>query len=158
VFEGELTERRQSTQIKAFHALFAFGGNVEEYMHLIIPIIVKACERSDASTPLRIAAVQTIDGLSRKVNFSDHASRVIHPLVRVLSNLNADLRAAVMDTLCVLLVQLGADFAIFVPMINKVSLFCDTRLCFHTYSFLGHHAIAHHSHQIRQSCYEASQW
>jgi serine/threonine-protein kinase mTOR len=76
----------------------------------------------DVAVTLRITAVQTIDGLSKKVNFSDHASRIIHPLVRVLSNPQTppELGAAIMDTLCVLLVQLGTDFAIFVPMINKV--------------------------------------
>lgn len=66
--------------------------------------------------------MQTIDGLAKKVNFSDHASRIIHPLVRVLNDPYAapELSTAVLDTLSVLLIQLGADFAIFVPMINKV--------------------------------------
>ncbi|KAF9509645.1 hypothetical protein BS47DRAFT_139059 [Hydnum rufescens UP504] len=123
IFNGEITEKRQLTQNKVFHALFAFGANVEEYLHLVIPIIAKTVER-DVAVSLRITAVQTIDGLSKKVNFSDHASRIIHPLVRVLSNPQTppELGAAIMDTLCVLLVQLGTDFAIFVPMINKCLL------------------------------------
>lgn len=105
-----------------FHAIFAFGANVEEYLHLIIPVITKTVERSDISTSLRITAVQTIDGLAKKVNFSDHASRIIHPLVRVLDDpyTAPELAIAILDTLSVLLIQLGADFAIFVPMINKV--------------------------------------
>ena len=121
IFNGEVTEKRLLTQSKVFHALFAFGANIEEYLHLVIPIIAKTVER-DVATPLRITAVQTIDGLSKKVNFSEHASRIIHPLVRVLSNPQTptELGTAIMDTLCVLLVQLGTDFAIFVPMINKV--------------------------------------
>lgn len=84
---------------------------------------MKVVER-DMAINLRITAVQTIDGLSKKVNFSEHASRIIHPLVRVLSDANtpAELSAAIMETLRVLLVQLGTDFAIFIPMINKV---CD---------------------------------
>lgn len=118
-----MTDKRQQTQIKAFHAIAAFGANIEEHMHLVIPIIVKTCEKTEASTVLRTTAVQAIDALSRKVNFSDHASRIIHPLVRVLSLPIAELRAAVLDTLCVLLVQLGSDFAIFIPMIKKVSIF-----------------------------------
>lgn len=66
--------------------------------------------------------MQTIDGLAKKVNFSDHASRIIHPLVRVLNDSYTapELATAILDTLSVLLIQLGADFAIFVPMINKV--------------------------------------
>jgi serine/threonine-protein kinase mTOR len=125
VFDGELTDKRMNTQIKIFDALLTFGTNIEEYLHLVIPIIVKSYERQDSggimTTPLRKRAIQTIDGLSRRVNFSDHASRIIHPLVRVLETSNNELRMAVMDTLCSLVIQLGSDFAIFVPTINKVT-------------------------------------
>jgi FKBP12-rapamycin complex-associated protein len=120
VFEGELTEKRMATQIKIFDSFLTFGSNIEEYLHLIIPIIVKAAERLDATTILRKRAIQTVAHLSQRVNFSDHASRIVHPLVRVLDGPNNELRMAVMDTLCAIVVQLGSDFAIFVPMINKV--------------------------------------
>lgn len=122
VFEGELTEKRMNTQIKIFESFHTFGANIEEYLHLIIPIIVKAAERLDATTILRKRAIQTVAHLSQRVNFSDHASRIVHPLVRVLDGQNNELRMAVMDTLCAIVVQLGSDFAIFVPMINKVCL------------------------------------
>lgn len=123
VFEGELTEKRMATQIKIFDSFLTFGANIEEYLHLIIPIIVKAAERLDATTILRKRAIQTVAHLSQRVNFSDHASRIVHPLVRVLDGQNNELRMAVMDTLCAIVVQLGSDFAIFVPMINKVRSF-----------------------------------
>ncbi|KAH9066494.1 atypical/PIKK/FRAP protein kinase [Lactarius vividus] len=122
VFDGELNDKRTATQIKVFDAFLTFGSNIEEYLHLVIPIVVKTYERLDASTPLRKRAIVTIDGLSSRVNFSDHASRIIHPLVRVLTSSNNELRMAVLDTLCSLLVQLGSDFAIFVPTINKALL------------------------------------
>ena len=122
VFEGELTDKRTATQIKVFQAFLTFGFNIEEYIHLVIPVIIKSYERPDGSILLRKTAITTIEGLSQRVNFSDHASRIIHPLVRVLSFQNNDLRMAVMDTLCALVHQLGSDFAIFVPTINKVSL------------------------------------
>ncbi|KAI0316749.1 atypical/PIKK/FRAP protein kinase [Amylostereum chailletii] len=120
VFDGELNDKRTNTQIKVFDAFLTFGSNIEEYLHLVIPIIVKTYERADAPTPLRKRAIVTIDGLSGRVNFSDHASRIIHPLVRVLGSSTNELRQAVMDTLCSLVIQLGSDFAIFVPTINKV--------------------------------------
>ncbi|KAJ8079507.1 phosphatidylinositol kinase- protein kinase tor1 [Marasmius tenuissimus] len=122
VFEGELTEKKSTTQMKVLDALQTFGSNIEEYLHLVIPVIVKTYERIDGSTQLRKRAIQTIDGLSKRVNFSDHASRIVHPLVRVLENGNNDLRTAVMDALCSLAIQLGSDFAIFVPTINKALL------------------------------------
>lgn len=54
------------------------------------------------------------------MNFSDHASRIIHPLVRVLQNGNNELRVAALDTLCSFVIQLGPEFAIFLPTIAKV--------------------------------------
>ncbi|KAI6164648.1 phosphatidylinositol 3-kinase [Pisolithus thermaeus] len=119
VFEGELTDKRMNAQIKIFDAFLTFGSNIEEYLHLVIPVIVKTAERVEASTILRKRAIQSIAHLSQRVNFSDHASRIIHPLVRVLDVPNNELRQAVMDTLCAIVVQLGSDFAVFVPMINK---------------------------------------
>ena len=119
-FDGDLQNRKQNTQMKVLDAFLTFGANVEEYSHLVLPVIVRSYERQDASIALRKRAIQTIDGLTRRLNFSDHASRIIHPLVRVLAWPNNELRAAVMDTLSSLVVQLGPDFAIFVPTINKV--------------------------------------
>lgn len=122
VFDGDLSEKRVAVQMKIFDAFLTFGANIEEYLHLVIPIIVKSYERPEGPAVLRKRAIQTIDGLSRRINFSDHASRIIHPMVRVLEGTNNELRMAVMDTLCSLVVQLGSDFAIFVPTISKVRL------------------------------------
>ncbi|KAL5537169.1 TOR1 [Sanghuangporus sanghuang] len=122
VFDGDLQEKKQATQMKVLDAFLTFGANIEEYLHLVIPIIVRSYERQDASVALRKRAVQTIDGLTRWVNFSDHASRIIHPLVRALSTPNNELRAAIMETLSSLVLQLGSEFAIFIPTINKALL------------------------------------
>lgn len=122
VFDGDLSDKRVAVQMKIFDAFLTFGANIEEYLHLVIPIIVKSYERPEGPAVLRKRAIQTIDGLSRRINFSDHASRIIHPMVRVLEGTNNELRMAVMDTLCSLVVQLGSDFAIFVPTISKVRL------------------------------------
>ncbi|PCH36202.1 atypical/PIKK/FRAP protein kinase [Wolfiporia cocos MD-104 SS10] len=119
VFEGPLNEQSSNTQMKVFDAFLTFGANIEEYLQLVIPIIMATCQRPDAAIALRKRAISTIDGLSRKVNFSDHASRIIHPLVRVIATSSNELRMAVMETLCSLVLQLGSDFAVFVPIVNK---------------------------------------
>ncbi|KAJ7823024.1 phosphatidylinositol 3-kinase [Mycena leptocephala] len=121
-FDNEFGPKRAQTQIKIFDAFQAFGSILEEYLYLVIPVIVRTYERVDGTTALRKRAIQTIDGLSKHVNFSDHASRIIHPLVRVLNGANNELRVAVLDTLCSLVVQLGSDFAVFVPMVNQCLL------------------------------------
>ena len=122
VFDSDMSEKVANTQMKVLDALLTFGSNIEEYLQLVVPILVRSCERIDGSIPLRKRAIQTIEGLTRRVNFSDHASRIIHPLVRVLGQSSNELRQAAMDCLCALMLQLGSDFAIFVPTINKVSL------------------------------------
>ena len=124
VFESELNEKTANTQMKIFDVFLTFGANIEEFLQLIIPLIVKTYERGvpEASTALRKKAIHTIEGLTRRVNFSDHASRIIHPLVRVLNTANNEIRQAAMDTLCALMIQLGSDFAIFHPTIRKVGL------------------------------------
>src|SRR6185437_13302677 len=78
IFEEDKTDKRQPTT-KVLHAFVVFGTNIEEYMHLVIPVIVKLFEKPDVPTSLRKAAIVAIGQMSKKVNFSDHASRIIHP-------------------------------------------------------------------------------
>jgi FKBP12-rapamycin complex-associated protein len=74
-FENEFSLRRAQTQAKIFDALQSFGSILEEYLYLIIPVIVKTYERVEGTTTLRKRAIQTIDVLTKHVNFADHASR-----------------------------------------------------------------------------------
>lgn len=68
------------------------------------------------------------------MNFSDYASRIIHPIVRLLdtpmtkdvskdtqkAQAITDLRKEIFEALCALVCQLGSDYAIFIPTVNKV--------------------------------------
>ncbi|TGZ84962.1 FAT-domain-containing protein [Ascodesmis nigricans] len=105
---------------KILHAFVVFGSSSEEYMHLIIPVIIKLIERPAQRVSTRKAGMEAIARLSRKVNISDHASRIIHPLSRLLLVSDPVLRTAALDTLCALIFQLGNDYAHFIPMINKI--------------------------------------
>lgn len=125
-FEGELTvkhisERRLNTLLHILRAFYVFGSSIEDYLHLVLPVIVRSFENPLAPEELRRAALRTTGQLCRKVNFSDHASQIIHPLVRTLGTSEGELRTIAMDTLCVLVLQFGPDYAIFIPMVNKVS-------------------------------------
>ncbi|PWN23279.1 putative TOR1-1-phosphatidylinositol 3-kinase [Microstroma glucosiphilum] len=120
-FQGELNQKRQQpTLMRILHAFTVFGSSIEEYLHLILPPVVELFERPDASLQLRKTAITTVAQLTRKVNFCDHASRVIQPLVRILKGNNSELRVAALDTLAALIYQLGPSYAIFVPVVNKV--------------------------------------
>ncbi|GAA5848144.1 hypothetical protein JCM3766R1_000463 [Sporobolomyces carnicolor] len=121
-FDRDLGEpRRQTSLIKVLHAFGIFGSSLEEYLHLIIPAIVRTFEQADVPIILRKQAMQTVTQLSRKINFADHASAIIHPLARVLASPNSpyELRVPAMDALCALLLQMGPDYVLFVGMINK---------------------------------------
>ncbi len=117
-----LKDKRLSALLRILKAFYVFGASVEEYMHLVLPVIVKCFERQDAPIELRATAIRTIGQLSRKVNFCDHASQIIHPLIRTISTGDEQLKRIAMDTLCSLVLQLGPSYAIFIPMVNKASL------------------------------------
>lgn len=119
IFDTDLSDKRQATQ-KVLHGMTIFGSNLEEYLHLIVPVIVKLFEKLDVPVSVRKYAIQVIAILSRKIGLADQASKIIHPLVRVLNSSVLELRNPAMDTLSAMLYQLGYDFIIFIPMINKV--------------------------------------
>ncbi|GMK56480.1 hypothetical protein CspeluHIS016_0303200 [Cutaneotrichosporon spelunceum] len=126
-FDGDLsarnlTDQRENTLLHILKAFTVFGSSIEDYLHLVLPVIIRSFENPAAPTKLRKAALLTTAQLCQKVNFSDHASQIIHPLVRTLSTQDMELRDAAMDTLCVLVLQFGTDYAIFIPMVNKALL------------------------------------
>lgn len=119
VLERDTSPRRQASE-RVLHSFLVFGASSEEYMHLIIPVIVKVFEKPSQPTPIRKAAIETIGKISRQVNLNDYASKIIHPLSRVLAGSDATLRIAALDTLCALIFQLGQDYLHFAGTIGKV--------------------------------------
>ncbi|KAK7963971.1 FKBP12-rapamycin complex-associated protein [Apiospora saccharicola] len=106
---------------KVLHAFLVFGASAEEYMHLIIPVVVQTFEKLGQPTFLRKSAVETIGKISRQVNLNDYAAKIIHPLARLLATpADMSLRHAALDTLCALIQQLGKDYLHFMGTVNKV--------------------------------------
>jgi FKBP12-rapamycin complex-associated protein len=119
VLEKDTTPTRQPSG-RVLHAFLVFGSSSEEYMHLIIPVIVKVFEKPQQPSFIRKAAIETVGKISRQVNLNDYASKIIHPLARVLAGNDHTLRSAALDTLCALIFQLGRDYLHFVGTISKV--------------------------------------
>ena len=119
VLEKDNSTRRQPSE-RVLHAFLVFGSSSEEYMHLIIPVIVNVFEKTQQPSFIRKSAIETIGKISRQVNLNDYASKIIHPLARVLGGNDITLRVAALDTLCALIFQLGKDYLHFVGTINKV--------------------------------------
>lgn len=117
--EGEITPKRMPMLVRMLQAFYVFGANLDEHMHLVLPVLVGLFERADAPVALRRAAMVTVGQLSRKVDLADHASRIIHPLIRVLQQGQLELRAPAMDTLTALVFVLGPVYMTFVAVVNK---------------------------------------
>ena len=119
VLDKDVSAKRTPSE-KVLHAFLVFGASAEEYMHLIIPVIVRTFEKQGQPTFLRKQAIDTIGKISRQVNLNDFAAKIIHPLTRVLDTGDSSLRVAALDTLCALIQQLGKDYIHFMGTVNKV--------------------------------------
>lgn len=100
------TSKDRIVTIKMLEALRKFGNNLDDYMHLILPPIVKLFDVQDNSTVVTKHALETIDHMADILDFSDFISRIVHPVVRVL-DASPELRTTAMDTLSSIVMQLG---------------------------------------------------
>ncbi|KAJ7085297.1 hypothetical protein C8R44DRAFT_893935 [Mycena epipterygia] len=111
---------------------------IKPYAYLIFAVLLQKTKRAPpgevpASMLTSLATLASVGGedapmqvLLDVVNFSDHASRIVQPLMHILECGVHELR---MDTLCALIVQVGSDFVIFVPTISRcVSLAAITHV------------------------------
>ena len=114
--------KNRTVTIKLLNALRKFGDNLEDFLHLIIPPIVKLFEPIDGtSQSVSNAALETINYLAEILDFTDFSSRILHPLVRVLDSY-PEMRPTALATLCSMVIQLGKNYLIFVPLVNKTLL------------------------------------
>lgn len=113
--------RNRTVTEKLLLALQKFEDNLEDYMHLVIPAIVKLFDASDCPVSVAKVAMETLDYLSDSLNYSELISRIIHPLVRSLDSCPT-LRPTVMETLCALVHQQGRKYVEFIPLVQKVML------------------------------------
>ncbi|XP_055916701.1 serine/threonine-protein kinase Tor [Eupeodes corollae] len=104
--------------IKLLQALQKFGNTLDDYLHLIVPPIVKLFDSAYVSSQVSSAAMETIDNLAWILDFNDFSSRIIHPLVRVLDT-NPELRDQAMSTLRSMVIQLGKKYLVFAPLVNR---------------------------------------
>ena len=104
---------------KLLQAVQKFGSNLEDYLHLLLPPIVKLFDATDVNINVRRTALETVDLISDTLDLSDFASRIIQPLIRCVES-TSELRPVAMETLASLVAQLGKKYHIFVPMVQKV--------------------------------------
>ncbi|PNF25178.1 Serine/threonine-protein kinase mTOR, partial [Cryptotermes secundus] len=113
------TSKDRAVTIKLLLALQKFGNNLDDYLHLVLPPIVRLFDAADCPLPVCRVALETVDHLADTLDFTDFASRIVHPLVRTLDSC-PELRPPAMETLCALVVQLGRKYQIFIPLVQRV--------------------------------------
>ena len=104
---------------KMLSALVNFGNTLDDYLHLVLPPMVKLFDSQDVPWSVRKTSLEALDKLSDVLDFSDYAGRIVHPLVRCVDTA-PDLRPAAMDCLAAIVLQLGKKFKIFIPMVERV--------------------------------------
>eukprot|EP00736_Rhodelphis_marinus_P007859 Rmarinus@m.12108 len=121
ILHSDRSERRMPI-VKVLHSLEMFGTNLDDYLHLVVPALVRLFEQLDAPVAVRQNALYTLARLGRCLDFTGQASRILHTLARVLDDPDVDrsLEKPAMDVLCCMVNQLGYDFAIFIAMFNKI--------------------------------------
>jgi FKBP12-rapamycin complex-associated protein len=120
IFEDDSHEKRLPTQ-RLLNALFTFGQSLEEYLHLVIPAVVKVFESNNNPVNVRNFAIQLLGQLCKHLNMRDQASRIVHPLIRSLNSPNPEIKATSMDSLACLAHQMGSEFLVFTTTIRKVT-------------------------------------
>ncbi|KAL2912121.1 phosphatidylinositol kinase-related protein kinase tor1 [Polyrhizophydium stewartii] len=126
ILETDTSEKRQPAH-RLLRALLFLGPIIEDYLHLVVPAVIRLIERTEQSASLRQKAILFLGQLSRKVSLVEESSQIVHVLSRVLSSQHVILRTAVLETLCTLIYQLREGFLLFVPLINKVLLHHNIR-------------------------------
>lgn len=118
VLEKDSSPGSMST-LRILKAFVIFGNNLEPYVYMIVPALIKLFEYG--SVNVRKAAIECIGRLSRTIPLNDYASEIIQPLLRLLTNYDGNgLRTVAMTTICSLLLQMGTDFKVFIPVVSSV--------------------------------------
>ena len=118
VLDQDQSNKRVPSE-RVLHAFLVFGSSAEEYMHLIVPVMVRMFDRPGQPAHVRKHAIEKLGRLAKQVNISEFAATIIHPLCRVLSGPEHVIKASALETICALVWQLGADFMPFIPTVNR---------------------------------------
>lgn len=87
---------------------------------MIVPALCSAIELvGPAAIPLQHAALKSLSRLVSNLDLAAYFSRLIHPLVRLLPRTEEKLAKAIIDTICLLMANVGPSSLIFLPLVRK---------------------------------------
>ena len=120
LLDGLARTERSSTHTHILSALGSLGGCLEPYLSLILPSVLGVASNDWTDAGARKAAVGAIERLAERLPLGPMLGRIVHPLVKTLPGADEELRTAVMDTLSVLAMRTGGDYALFIPLVEGV--------------------------------------
>ena len=100
-------------------ALERLNANLERYLDVTIPAVVAIAEQEDAGIEARVAAIHWIARTCRRLNVLEFASRIVHPLARLLDTDNPPLHGPAILALCCLmqaLLSLSLSLSLFLSL------------------------------------------
>ncbi|KPM03125.1 serine/threonine-protein kinase mTOR-like protein [Sarcoptes scabiei] len=129
VFNHDASPRKEVT-FKLLSALQNFGMTLEDYIHLLIPPLLRLLDSPSPNTnvieikcdlELKIAVMRTIEIFGRDLSLIEFSSRIIHSLIRIIDIHHQEKRIfnQAMDTMCIFMFQTNLRFKIYIPLIDK---------------------------------------
>lgn len=106
-----------------FDCIIILGENLDEYLYLIIPSIIKIAELSHGF--IKKSAIVTLGKLTNINNINSMSARIVHTCCRLLYSTDLEIIRLTMNLLCLLLLRLKSDFVVFIPSINKLLITKD---------------------------------
>ncbi|OQR67589.1 serine/threonine-protein kinase mTOR-like [Tropilaelaps mercedesae] len=99
---------------KLLDTMVVLGCTLEEYLHLLLPPLVRLFEQPADNEPLRRKAILTVDKLADTLDVSQFGSMIIHGLVRVIeSPCSNELKDEALQLMTMMVCQLRKKFRIF---------------------------------------------
>jgi FKBP12-rapamycin complex-associated protein len=126
--EKDSSDQRMITG-RVLHAFAIMASRLNDFVYIILPSILHACERTSLPLKLRLHALHVLAYLASTIDLSNYVSPIIHMFVRLLPIMDSDLRSAAMQSLTAIAYYTSDDFQMFIPLLNRVSEFeiCDDR-------------------------------
>ncbi|KAJ3445014.1 serine/threonine-protein kinase mtor [Anaeramoeba flamelloides] len=90
----------------------------ENYLHLIIPLLLKILKIND-DTDIKIEIINTLIKFIQKLDLFEYNNLLINSLLIELKNKNSRLRDQIIKLICYFLIQNNSNLKLFLPIINN---------------------------------------
>ena len=116
--EDSVEKKEMTTEI--IHCLYSITLSLDNHLNVVLPALLRYIENNYAFDFSLDAAIKCLNRIVNELDVSLYTCQIIMPLLRVLSCLNNDKSAKIMDIICAVVSQKQQEAYIYLPAINKV--------------------------------------